>query len=617
MTVYEALRKNPMKTREDAAESLLTLIRPLRPFYSPGHAWLRIGYTGVHYGEKAAAMEGACRILWGLGPLWSQNNSGLSDSARQEIEEWYRWYLEGIINGTDPSGEEYWGDLGDYDQLMVEMAALAVTVALSPERFWEPLTEGQKQNLVSWMSRINRRRVHANNWRFFRILTNMTLMLLDQRSRGSSVFGEENRRLLSEDWEVIEQCFLGDGWYFDGNPGQMDYYIPFAMHFYGLLYAKLADEGRAAILKERAVLFAKDFIYWFANDGQEVPFGRSLTYRFAHQAFWGAYVYSGAYGTEAALSDAAAPALGAVKHIILENFRNWFSRPITDAAGILTIGYGYPNLLMSESYNAPGSPYWALKSYLILGLDETHPFWQVKEEEYAYEETHRIPRANMLAVHQPGNQVFLYPVGQHCMNFGCCEAKYEKFVYSNRFAFSVSRGSSLEAGAFDSTLAVSPAGEEAYRSRYGFEAFTVNEEGYQVSYHLGSRVRVTSTIISRGLSHKRIHEIQTEEAIDVADCGFAIAAEPPFTVVRGRESDGFDRSGIRTDQTQAAAEFPWGTSRIRTESGGIPQVICALPNTNLLYNRTVIPAITWRLAPGSYRLVTEVFGEERQAAKNK
>ena len=31
-----------------------------------------------------------------------------------------------LVHGTDPSHEEYWGDLVDYDQKMVEMAALAV-----------------------------------------------------------------------------------------------------------------------------------------------------------------------------------------------------------------------------------------------------------------------------------------------------------------------------------------------------------------------------------------------------------------------------------------------------------------------------------------------------------
>ena len=94
---------------------------------------------------------------------------------------------------------------------------------------------------------------------------------------------------MEEDRAVIEGCYEGDGWYHDGNKGQLDYYIPFAIHFYGLLYAKFMvkeDPEYSYILKERGRKFADDFIYWFDKDGREIPYGRSLTYRFAHGAFF-------------------------------------------------------------------------------------------------------------------------------------------------------------------------------------------------------------------------------------------------------------------------------------------------------------------------------------------
>ena len=63
---------------------------------------------------------------------------------------------------------------------------------------------------------------------------------------------------------------MSDGWYADGDKAHCDYYVPFAIYFYGLIYAALMDKEdpiRSALFKERAVLFAKDFIYWFAADG--------------------------------------------------------------------------------------------------------------------------------------------------------------------------------------------------------------------------------------------------------------------------------------------------------------------------------------------------------------
>lgn len=41
---------------------------------------------------------------------------------------------------------------------------------------------------------------------------------------------------------------------------------------------------------------------------------------------------------------------------------------------MLTIGYAYPNILMSENYNVPGSPYWCMKAFAFLMLPAGHPF---------------------------------------------------------------------------------------------------------------------------------------------------------------------------------------------------------------------------------------------------
>lgn len=48
------------------------------------------------------------------------------------------------------------------------------------------------------------------------------------------------------------------------------YYIPFAMHFYGLVYAvfmKDIDPERCQKYIDRALLFGKNFVYWFAENG--------------------------------------------------------------------------------------------------------------------------------------------------------------------------------------------------------------------------------------------------------------------------------------------------------------------------------------------------------------
>ena len=130
-----ALAANPMQTRQDAVTALLDLIRPLKAFYSAGGALLKVGNTAAHYGEKDARMEGWARILWGLGPLFGGDNTTLPAEQQAEIAAWVDLYRMGLIHGTDPSHPEYWGDIFDYDQKMVETAALIWHCALPRMRF--------------------------------------------------------------------------------------------------------------------------------------------------------------------------------------------------------------------------------------------------------------------------------------------------------------------------------------------------------------------------------------------------------------------------------------------------------------------------------------------------
>lgn len=217
-----ALAANPMQTRQDAVTALLDLIRPLKAFYSAGGALLKVGSTAAHYGEKDARMEGWARILWGLGPLFGGDNTALPAEQQAEITEWVDLYRTGLIHGTDPSHPEYWGDIFDYDQKMVETAALDLALCLAPDMLWTPLTDAQKQNVYRWLNQMNAHRIHPNNWRFFRILTNMTFARL-----GLPYDTDQ----LKDDFGVVEHCYTGGGWYFDGNPGQMDYYIPLPCTF--------------------------------------------------------------------------------------------------------------------------------------------------------------------------------------------------------------------------------------------------------------------------------------------------------------------------------------------------------------------------------------------------
>ena len=271
-------------------------------------------------------------------------------------------YTKGLSAGTNPNSKEYWGGFRNYDQKFVEIAAIAYGLLLAPDKLWEPLDDSAKKNLADFLLLSNSYEVSDNNWRLFPVLVNLALKSLSQ---------PYDQHLIDFGLERLDSYYLGNGWYKDGVTEQRDYYIPFALHFYSLIYAKVcekSDPERSALYKERAAEFAKQYIYWFDDKGRALVYGRSLTYRFAQAAFWSACIYA----------DVPVFSHGIIKGIIVRHFEEWFSHPITDNGGVLTIGYRYTNLHMSESYNSPGSPYWSLKAFILLALPGNHPFWQAE-----------------------------------------------------------------------------------------------------------------------------------------------------------------------------------------------------------------------------------------------
>ena len=129
--------------------------------------------------------------------------------------------------------------------------------------------------------------------------------------------------------------------------------------------------------------------------------------------------------------------------------------PIFDNAGIMSIGYAYPNLQMSESYNAPGSPYWALKAFLFLALPEEHPFWKAEIAPLPkLDQKKYLKHANMLIQRGDGNVVALIPGRTFADGHSHTVEKYAKFAYSSKFGFSIARSSvTLAENAPDSMLA--------------------------------------------------------------------------------------------------------------------------------------------------------------------
>ena len=576
------MEHNPLKTRQDAVRAAVEILRPLKDCLTPGKARMYVGNGSAHYPEDVAGMEGWSRVLWALVPMMM--------GKCPEAEEYWQLWREGLIHGTDPGHEEYWGDIGPFDQRMVEMAVIGCGLCFVPEAFRESLSEKEQGNLFRWLNQINLHDMPKNNWRFFRILVNIGFL-----KNGWPV--DEGR--MREDMDMMESHYTADGWYFD-YPTKRDYYTLWGFHFYSLLYAAVMEEKepeRAARIRERAALIAPRFACWFDREGRALPYGRSLTYRFCQSSFWSAAAFAGVECPEMSL--------GQMKHLVLGNLRFWLGMPIFDRGGALTVGYGYPNLCAAEGYNAQGSPYWGLKTFWILALPEEHPFWQAEEEEYTPPERFLDGQVRLLLTRDPENrQVVAYTAGNHAWEHMHEDEKYEKFAYSTQFAFSVTKeASALNRGAYDSMLAVKREGKDLWHARSGCEKYELREDRVSFTWSPMEGVLIDTVIAPSGMWHVRKHVIRTEVPLEAAEGAFSVpkdwAGKRPCDRVSSRTGSG---------EGFAAAWGEKGTSAIfalEGYEGG--EVIHTEPNTNLMAPRCVLPTLRARIAPGTHTLVCAVF----------
>lgn len=553
-------------TRSDAAhvaKGMLGDHLPLLPNARgemPAH-WPRT--CGSHFASGAERVEGLARLM--LGAAFAGDDCRVPGLHEQ---------IQGAISvGVDPQSTGYWGELGHFDQKIVEAANIAIAIVEGRHHFFDGLDFKTQTRLLDWLSDVQDVDMSPNNWRFFRVTIQNAL----------KQFGRfPNSTLLQSDIEYLHSLYLGDGWYSDGPAGACDYYNPFAFHFYGLIYARWCDDEHARIFLERARRFAERYCYWFGKDGAPIAYGRSLCYRFAGAAFWGALAWFEIDTNQAGDQ-------------WRRTLRWWANQPIFNEIGQLSIGYAYPNLLASEFYNSPMSPLWAMKAFVPLVLNEQHAFWSEAKNVPASADAITSSAANHILYRYRGD-AFLLPGGRRPPEMRQFADKYMKFAYSSCHGLCVESTQWIDAGFLgDNVLAVAD-------SRNGWhQREKVNKA------EIVDRCLITHwsplpgcQIITRqhwdGEREHRTHSIVCEQPIRFLASGYAVDHWTPVCVPLPR-----------VDGNLAVASSRELTSSISTQTSGVSVGVApCVPNSNLLFPRASVPYISGDLSSGRHELETWV-----------
>ncbi|MFE6887818.1 DUF2264 domain-containing protein [Streptomyces sp. NPDC057694] len=338
----------------------------LLPYATPGFAQYRLPGRASWSGIVSDGLEGFARtfLLASFRIAGAGGTDGPDEPSPSKISHLIERYTQGLTTGTDRDSTEAWPELTDCSQQMVEAASIAIGLHETRPWIWDRLDSRVQERVVDWFSGFVAKRTWDNNWRLFQVVSEQFLASVGAPYSQSDIDGGLDR---------IEDWYIGDGWYSDGDGRNFDYYIGWAMHLYPLLWARMAGEGgdggRAEVYRERLAQFLAPYPQFFGGDGAPVHQGRSLTYRFAATA----PVWLGA------LTDCTPLAPGLTRRLASGTARHFVERGVPDERGLLPLGWYDTFLPATQPYSGPASPYWASKGFLGLLLPADHPVWTERE----------------------------------------------------------------------------------------------------------------------------------------------------------------------------------------------------------------------------------------------
>ncbi|KOU61964.1 hypothetical protein ADK57_26170 [Streptomyces sp. MMG1533] len=454
------------------------------------------GCTRAHWEAAADALLAAVEPYAGEGRAlyhlpgdresWSGRLSdGLEGYARTLLLAAFRrdeTALERYADGLAAGVAGVWPRIEDRSQPLVEAASIALALRLTRPLLWDRLDDGVRRRAAAWLGDALTAEAWPCNWELFPVTVGGFLQEI-----GYEV--DASRKAIDNGLERIEQWYVRDGWYTDGDGRKFDYYNGWAMHLYPVLHAWLADDDRLLDLYGgRLERHLADYARLFGGDGAPMHQGRSLTYRFATTAPLWLGAMTGR--TPLAPGETRRLASGALKYFL--------DRGAVDSRGLLTLGWHGPDSAVLQGYSGPASPYWASKGFLGLLLPPDHEVWTAPEEPGPAEQADAvtpIAAPNWLLQSTRSDGV----VRLH--NHGSEDVRYDP--YYTRLAYSTV---TTPSSSYDNSVIV-----DDDPSRTGIEPLGVGD-GWVASRHTaGGGARVTSVVLARGAVEVRAHVVAGAE----------------------------------------------------------------------------------------------------------
>jgi hypothetical protein len=313
--------------------------------------------------KQVTYMEAFGRLMDGIAPWLSlPDDDSAEGRQRKQLRE---WALKSYANAVNPQSPDYllWHKEG---QPLVDAAFIASSFLRAPKHLWEPLDTLTKQRYVKEFQQLRRVDPPYSNWLLFSATVETFLL---------SIGAKYDTYRIHSAIRKIEEWYVGDGWYSDGEHFAFDYYNSFVIQ---PMYVQVLDEllKRRKIVKKEILEIARKRMQRFGSilerfispEGSFPIFGRSMTYRL------GVFQPLALLAWKEYLPEELPE--GQVRAALLATMKRMFSvEGNFNEKGFLKLGFvGHqPNL--ADRYTNNGSLYLTSEIFLPLGLPAGHSFW--------------------------------------------------------------------------------------------------------------------------------------------------------------------------------------------------------------------------------------------------
>jgi hypothetical protein len=319
--------------------------------------------------NNVAYMEAFGRLMDGIAPwLALPDDDTPEGKQRKQVRE---WALASYANAVNPDSPDYllWSGTG---QVLVDAAFLANSFIRAPKALWEPLDKVTKERYIKEFKGIRKITPAYNNWLLFRATIEAFLASIDE---------EYDAYALNISIRKMNEWYLGDGWYGDGEEYSLDYYNSYVIQPMLVEIIEIMDNKKIYspvsfdLALRRMQRYNRLIERLISPEASFPAVGRSMTYRMS--AFQTLALSAWKYGLPNTMTN------GQVRNALTSVMKRMFSVESNfNKEGYLQLGFVGHQPEIADSYTNTGSLYLTSLVFLPLGLPADHPFWTSPAEEW-------------------------------------------------------------------------------------------------------------------------------------------------------------------------------------------------------------------------------------------